>query len=43
MKALVIASAIALIVVNACGGQQRPSVNQDKRAEIIALWTQIRD
>jgi len=42
MKALVIASAIALIVMNACGGRQPPQPNQDKRSEIIAMWTQIR-
>jgi len=42
VKALLIASAIALVVVNACGGPQKPQANQDKRAEIIALWTQIR-
>ncbi|HET9992510.1 MAG TPA: hypothetical protein VFQ65_28450 [Kofleriaceae bacterium] len=42
MKALLIASAIALVVVNACGAPQKPSANEDKRAEIIALWTQIR-
>lgn len=43
MKGLLIASAIAMIAVNACGGRQPPPASQDKRAEIIALWTQIRD
>ena len=43
MKALLVASAIALILANACGGRQPPPASQDKRAEIIALWTQIRD
>jgi hypothetical protein len=43
VKALLIASAIALVVMNACAGMPPPPKNQDKRAEIIALWTQIRD
>ena len=43
MKALLIASAIALVAMNACGGRQNPQANQDKRETIIALWTQIRD
>ncbi len=43
MKALWIASAIALILAQACGGPQKPASGQDERAEIIALWTQIRD
>ena len=42
MKALVIASAIALIVINACGGQQHPRDNEFKRTEIITLWGEIR-
>jgi len=43
MKALLIASAIALIVVNACGGQQHPQPNEVKRNEILGYWMQIRD
>jgi hypothetical protein len=42
VKALLIASAIALIVMQACGGPQKPS-GTDERTQIIALWTQIRD
>jgi hypothetical protein len=43
VKSLLIASAIALVVMNACGGRQTPQASQDKRETIIALWTQIRD
>lgn len=42
MKTLLIASAIALVVVNACGGQQRPQGNEVKRDEILGYWMQIR-
>lgn len=42
MKSLLIASAIALIAMQACGGPQKPN-GVDDRAEILALWTQIRD
>jgi hypothetical protein len=34
---------LPMIVAIACGGRQKPDTTQDKRAEIIALWTQIRD
>lgn len=43
MKALLIASAIALVIMQACGGAPPPTHTSDDRAEIIALWTQIRD
>ena len=34
---------LLVIVAIACGGPQKVDTNQDKRTEIIALWTQIRD
>jgi hypothetical protein len=34
---------LLVIVAIACGGRQPPPPNADKRTEIIALWTQIRD
>ena len=40
MKALFIVSVAMLI---ACGGAQKPDHSVDKRNEITALWTQIRD
>ena len=43
MRSLLIASAIALIVMQACGGVRPPYPGPDERAEILALWTQIRD
>jgi hypothetical protein len=43
VKALWIASAVVLVLAQACGGAQKPNHGADQRAEIIALWTQIRD
>lgn len=43
MKTLLIASAIALVVMQACGGPQKPNGGDVDRGTIIALWTQIRD
>ncbi len=43
MKALLAASLVAMTIVFACGGAQKPDHAVDKRNEIIGLWTQIRD
>lgn len=38
-----IAAAMLMVIVFACGGPQKPDHAFDKRNEITALWTQIRD
>lgn len=43
MKPLVAVSATAMIIAFACVGPQRTDHSVDKRNEITALWTQIRD
>ena len=43
MKPVLAVSLAAMIVAFACGGPQKPDHSVDKRNEITALWTQIRD